>query len=42
MFVQNLKDIKLQEMDIFVNFDVVLLFTRVSLEDTIQILSQYF
>lgn len=35
-------DIKLQETDIFVSFDVTSLFTRVLVEDTIQILSQHF
>ena len=42
MFIQKLRDIKLQETDILVSFDIALLFTRVPMEDTIQILSQHF
>jgi hypothetical protein len=41
-FVQKLQSIKLQETDILVSFDVVLLFTKVPLEDTIQLLSAKF
>jgi hypothetical protein len=42
MFIQKLRDIKLQETNILVSFDIALLFTRVPMEDTIQILSQHF
>jgi hypothetical protein len=41
-FVQKLQSIKLQETDILVSFDVVSLFTKVSLNDTIQLLSAKF
>jgi hypothetical protein len=41
-FMQKLQSIKLQEMDILVSFDVVLLFTIVPLDDTIQLLSAKF
>jgi hypothetical protein len=41
VFVQELKSIILQETDILVSFDVVSLFTKVPLEDTMQLLSQH-
>jgi hypothetical protein len=41
-FVKKLQAIKLQETDILVSFDVVSLFTRVPLEDTIQLLTAKF
>jgi hypothetical protein len=41
-FVQKLQSIELQEMDILVSFDVVSLFTKLPLEDTIQLLSAKF
>jgi hypothetical protein len=40
-FVQNLQSIKLQEVDILVSCGVVSLFTKVPLEDTLQVLSQH-
>jgi hypothetical protein len=41
-FMQKLQSIKLQEMDILMSFDMVLQFTKVPLEDTIQLLSEKF
>jgi hypothetical protein len=40
-FVQNLESSNLQETDILVSFDVVSLFTKVPLEDALQLLSQH-
>jgi hypothetical protein len=40
-FVQKLHSIRLQDTDILVSFDVVSLFTKVPLEDTLQVLSQH-
>jgi hypothetical protein len=41
-FIQKLNTINLQETDILVSFDIFLLFTKVPLEDTLQMLSQHF
>jgi hypothetical protein len=41
-FIQKLNTICLQKSDILVSFDVVSLFTKVPLEDTLQLLQQYF
>jgi hypothetical protein len=41
-FVQKLQSIKLEETDILVSFDVISLFTKVPLDDTIQLLSGHF
>jgi hypothetical protein len=40
-FVQELYIINLQEPDILVSFDVVSLFTKVPLEDTLYLLSEF-
>jgi hypothetical protein len=42
VFVLKLQPIKLHEMDILVSFDVVLLFTKAPLDDTLQLLSGQF
>jgi retron-type reverse transcriptase len=41
-FIHKLNTIYLQESDILVSFDVVSLFTRVPLEDTLLLLQQHF
>jgi hypothetical protein len=41
-FVQKLHDIRVNKADILVNFDVVSLFTKVPLDDTLQLLSGRF
>jgi hypothetical protein len=41
-FIHKLNTISLKESDILVSFDVVSLFTRVKLEDTLLLLQQHF